>query len=118
VRNSVAHVKGLLTADPIRVQSLCRIYVRADLHLLGRLKAALLVGIRAFEQHEADVVERAGTALVEAIGATLPEIGNYYRRLAADTHNHGITPDLLPAELVEAPIPPDPGLPGHGGPPL
>lgn len=118
VRNSVAHVKGLLTADLPRVQSLCRIYTRADLHLLGRLKAALLTGIRAFEQHEADVVEQAGTALVEAISATLPEIADYYRRLATDTHNHGITPDLLPAEVVEEPIPEDAGLPGHGGPPL
>ncbi len=119
VRNSAAHAKALLRdpgPDPALVEDLCRTYARADPQLLRELKTALLVGIRAFEEHEAEVVERAGAVLVEALSAALVAVGDYYRALAAETCGHGVTDDLLPADVVEEPVPDDPGIPGHGGP--
>ena len=76
------------------------------------MKSAVLDGVRAFQTHEADVVERAGATLLEAAGRTLGAVSAYYRRLAEQTRGHGMTADTG----VEQPIPTDRGLPGHGGP--
>ncbi|MEV6930966.1 FHA domain-containing protein [Dactylosporangium sp. NPDC051485] len=113
VRRSVPAVQQLLLAgeDHRRVTALCRTYAHADVQLLHELKAAVLEGVRAFEAHEADVVERAGAALLLAARAPLDTVAAYYRRLAGQTRGHGIA--ALPGE---DPIPADRGLPGHGGP--
>jgi sulfite reductase (NADPH) flavoprotein alpha-component len=120
VRNSVAHVKGLVQrADPGRraqVEGLCRTYARADTDLLRAMKGALLGGVRAFEEHEADVAERASAALTGALSGALAAVGEFYRRLATETRALGVTDDMLPAEIVEEAVPPDAGIPGHGGP--
>lgn len=114
VRTSGPAVKDLLLAgdDPRRVEALCRAYVHADTQLLRNLKTAVLDGIRAFETHEADVIERAGATLLTAARATLAAVPAYYRRLAEQTRIHGITA----GGGFDPPIPDDRGLPGHGGP--
>jgi sulfite reductase alpha subunit-like flavoprotein len=114
VRHSIAAVKELLRtgADHSRVTALCRLYSRHDVQLLGELKAAVLIGVRAFETHEADVVEQAGTALLLAVNQALAAVETYYQRLAQQTRRHGITA----AEPADELIPADRGLPGHGGP--
>ena len=68
VRHSVAAVKEqLLAGDDFRlVTALCRLYAHADVRLLRDLKTAVLEGVRAFEIHEADVVEQAGATLLNA----------------------------------------------------
>jgi len=112
VRNSGSAVKELLISgeDHPRITALCRTYAHVDVQLLRDLKAAVLEGVRAFEIHEADVVEQAGPALLAAIRDTLTAVETYYRRLAEQTRGHHITTG--PAET----IPPDRGIPGHGGP--
>jgi sulfite reductase (NADPH) flavoprotein alpha-component len=114
VRHSVPAVKELLLDgdDPRRVTALCHVYANADLHLLRDLKAAALDGIRAFETHEADVIERAAPTLLDAARRALAAVAAYHHRLAGQTRTHGITT----AATTEPPIPPDRGLPGHGGP--
>jgi len=61
---------------------------------------------------QADVVERAGAELPAALREAVDAVGADYRRLADHTRGHGITA----ADPVVEPIPPDRGLPGHGGP--
>jgi sulfite reductase (NADPH) flavoprotein alpha-component len=114
VRQSVSAVKELLLAedDFRRVTALCRGYAHADVQLLRDLKTAVLTGIRAFEIHEADVVEQAGATLLTATRDALAAVSAYYQRLAGQTRGHGITAD----GAVEEAIPADRGLPGHGGP--
>ncbi|GIF96940.1 FHA domain-containing protein [Catellatospora citrea] len=114
VRNSVTAVKELLLTgdDPRRVTALCRTYAHADVQLLSDLKTAVLQGIRAFETHEADVVEQAGGTLLDATRDALAAVSAYYERLAGQTRGHGVTA----AGAVEEAIPVDRGLPGHGGP--
>lgn len=114
VRRSVAAVKELLFAgdDFRRVAALCRLYAHIDVQLLRDLKTAVLEGVRAFEIHEADVVERAGATLLNAVREALAAVSAYYQRLAQQTRGHGITAD----GAVEEKIPADRGLPGHGGP--
>jgi sulfite reductase alpha subunit-like flavoprotein/cytochrome b involved in lipid metabolism len=114
VRNSVAAVKELLLAgdDLRRVTALCRLYAHVDVKLLHDLKNAVLEGVRAFEVHEADVAEQAGATLLNAVRQALAAVSAYYQRLADQTRGHGIAAD----DVDEAPIPPDRGLPGHGGP--
>jgi sulfite reductase (NADPH) flavoprotein alpha-component len=114
VRRSGAAVKELLLAgDDLRqVTALCRLYAHVDVQLLRDLKTAVLKGVRAFEVHEADVVEQAGAKLVKAAGETLATVSAYYQRLAKQIRSHGITA----AGVVEEPIPVDRGVPGHGGP--
>ncbi|WP_155370943.1 FHA domain-containing protein [Catellatospora vulcania] len=114
VRNSVSAVKELLLADDDfrRVSALCRTYAHTDVQLLRDLKTAVLAGIRAFEIHEADVVEQAGATLLNAVRDALAAVSAYYERLAGQTSGHGITAD----GAVEEAIPVDRGLPGHGGP--
>jgi sulfite reductase (NADPH) flavoprotein alpha-component len=72
----------------------------------------VLEGIRAFEIHEADVVEQAGVTLLNAVRQALAAVSAYYQRLAEQTRGHGITAD----DVAEQPIPADWGLPGHGCP--
>jgi hypothetical protein len=114
VRHSVRAVKELLLAgdDFRRVTTLCRIYAHVDVRLLRDLTTAVLEGIRAFEIHEADVVEQAGATLLNAARAALAAVSAYYQRLAEQTRGLGITAD----DTVEETIPADRGLPGHGGP--
>ncbi len=114
VRHSVSAVKeSLLAGDDFRrVTALCRVYAQVDVQLLRDLKTAVLEGIRAFELHEADVVEQAGATLLNAARETLAVVSAYYRRLAEQTRGQGITAD----GAVEETIPADRGLPGHGGP--
>ncbi|MFD0576712.1 cytochrome b5-like heme/steroid binding domain-containing protein [Dactylosporangium darangshiense] len=115
VRHCVPAVKELLLDgdDFRRAAALCRIFARVDVQLLRELKTAALEGIRAFEIHEADVVERAGATLLNAARETLAAVSAYYRRLAEQARGHGIT---AADAVVEEAIPPDRGLPGHGGP--
>jgi sulfite reductase alpha subunit-like flavoprotein len=115
VRGSVATVKEVLRSgeEPGRVAGLCRTYMHADAQVLREVKHALLGGIRAFEQHEADVVELAGADLLTALRGAVDAVSLYYRRLADHTRGHGIAAADNP---VVEPIPPDRGLPGHGGP--
>ena len=115
VRDSVSAVKDLLTAgtDHPRVINLCRAYMHADQDLLVRLKQVMLSGVRAFEEHEADVIDRAAQTLLAAAGQGLVVISDYYRSLADQTRRHGI---IDPGTHTEEPVPPDRGLPGHGGP--
>src|SRR5262249_23165372 len=112
VRHSVPAVKELLLAgdDLRRVTALCRLYAYVDVQLVRGLKAAVLEGIRAFEIHEADVIEQAGATLLNAAREALAAVSVYYQRLAEQTRGHGITPD----GAVEEAIPVDRGLPGHG----
>ena len=114
VRQSVAAVKELLLGgdDLQRVTALCGVYAHLDVQLLRDLKTAVLEGIRAFETHEADVVDQAGVTLLHAAGETLAVASAYYQRLARQIRGHGITPD----GAVEEAIPPDRGVPGHGAP--
>jgi len=114
VRHSVAAVKELLLAgdDFRRVGALCRTYALVDLQLLRDVKTAVLTGIRAFEVHEADVVEQAGATLLNAAREALAAVSAYYKRLAEHTRVQGITAD----GAVDEAIPADRGLPGHGGP--
>ncbi|MFC7245647.1 FHA domain-containing protein [Catellatospora aurea] len=114
VRTSVTAVKQLLLTgdDHCRVTALCRMYEHADVQLLSDLKSAVLRAIRAFEIHEADVVEQAGTELLDAVRGVLAAVSAYYERLAAQTRTHGVAAD----GAVEEAIPADRGLPGHGGP--
>ena len=113
-RRSVPAVQQLLAGgeDLRRVAALCRTYAHADVQLLRDLKATVLEGIRAFEAHEADVVEQAGATLLTAARAALDTVSAYFRHLAGQTRGHGITAD----HAVEEVIPVDRGLPGHGGP--
>jgi sulfite reductase alpha subunit-like flavoprotein/cytochrome b involved in lipid metabolism len=113
VRHSVAAVKELLLAgdDFGRVTALCRNYAHVDVQLLRDLKAAVLHGIRAFEVHDADVVEQAGATLLNAVGQALAAVSAYYKRLAEQTRSQGITAD----GQAEDAVPADKGLPGHGG---
>jgi sulfite reductase alpha subunit-like flavoprotein/cytochrome b involved in lipid metabolism len=112
VRRSVAAVKDLLLAgdDFRRVTALSRLYRRVDVQLLRDLKTAMLEGIRAFEIHEADVVEQAGATLLKAAREALAAVSAYYQRLAEQTRGYGITAE----GVVEETIPVDRGLPGHG----
>ncbi|MFC7484369.1 cytochrome b5 domain-containing protein [Luedemannella flava] len=114
VRHSVPAVKELLLSgeDPRRVAALCRLYAHVDVGLLRDLKAAVLEGIRAFETHEAAVIEQAGATLLAATNNALGHVSTYYQRLAGQTTSHGIAA----GDGAEEPIPPDRGLPGHGGP--
>jgi sulfite reductase (NADPH) flavoprotein alpha-component len=114
VRRSVGSVKELLLAaeDFGRVVAMCRLYARVDVQLLRELKSAVLEGIRAFEMHEADVVERAGATVLNAARQTLDVVSAYYQRLAEYTRGHGIAA----GDAVEEVIPADRGIPGHGGP--
>lgn len=75
------------------------------------MKTAVLEGIRAFEIHEADVVDQ-GATLLNAVRRALTAVSAYYQRLAQQTRGHGITAEGAFGEK----IPPDRGLPGHGGP--
>jgi sulfite reductase (NADPH) flavoprotein alpha-component len=110
----VAAVKQrLLAEDDVRsVMTLCRTYAHADVQLLRDLKNAVLEGVRAFERHEAEVVEQAGATLLTAARGSLTAVAVYYQRLAEQTRGLGITA----AAAVEERIPADRGLPGHGGP--
>ena len=83
-----------------------------DRRLLRDLKAAVLAGVRAFETDEAEVVDQAEPTLLDATGGALAVVSAHYQRLAGQTRAQGITA----AETAEPPIPPDKGLPGHGGP--
>jgi sulfite reductase (NADPH) flavoprotein alpha-component len=114
VRRSVGSVKELLLAaeDFGRVVAMCRLFARVDVQLLRELKSAVLEGIRAFEMHEADVVERAGATVLNAARQTLDVVSAYYQRLAEYTRGHGIAA----GDAVEEVIPADRGIPGHGGP--
>ena len=114
VRHSVATVKKLLLAadDFRRITAVCRTYMQVDVQLLRDLKAAVLEGIRAFEIHEANVVEQAGATLLNAVRETLNVVSAYYQRLAEQTRGYDIKAD----GAVDEPIPPDRGIPGHGGP--
>jgi hypothetical protein len=94
------------------VTALCRIYTYADVRLLRDLKTAVLEGVRAFETHEADVVEQAGATLLNAARAAFAAISGYYQRLAEHTRGHGISAN----DTAEEAIPADRGMPGHGGP--
>jgi sulfite reductase (NADPH) flavoprotein alpha-component len=114
VRHSVPAVKELLLAgdDHRRVTALCRLYAHVDVQLLRDLKTAVLQGIRAFETHEADVIEQAAATLLSASRDALAAVSAYYQRLAEQTRGHGIAA----GSTVEETILPDRGLPGHGGP--
>jgi sulfite reductase (NADPH) flavoprotein alpha-component len=114
VRHSVGSVKEQLLAgeDFGRVAAICRFYAHIDVQLLRDLKNAALEGIRAFEAHEAGVVERAGATVLNAARQTLDVVSAYYQRLAKYTRGHGIAAD----DAVEEVIPADRGIPGHGGP--
>jgi sulfite reductase (NADPH) flavoprotein alpha-component len=114
VRGSVGSVKEQLLAreDLGRVAAMCRSYAHLDVQLLGDLKNAVLEGIRAFETHEADVVERAGATVLSAARQTLDVVSAYYQRLAKYTRGHGI----VAGDAADEVIPADRGIPGHGGP--
>ncbi len=114
VRQSVSAAKEKLLSgeDFDRISSLCRTYAHGDVQLLRDLKNAVLEGIQAFEVHEADVVEQAGTTLLNATRAAHAAVSTYYQRLANQTRSHGI----ITADAPEEPIPADQGIPGHGGP--
>ncbi|GAB1817844.1 FHA domain-containing protein [Herbidospora sp. RD11066] len=111
VRNSVSVVKDLLNSGD-DVTGLCRTYANADVRLLRDLKAAVLTGVRAFEVHEGAVVEQAGATLLTSVREALDAVAAYYRKLADQTRARGITAE----DGTEEPIPPDRGIPGHGGP--
>jgi sulfite reductase (NADPH) flavoprotein alpha-component len=91
---------------------MCRFYAHIDVQLLRDLKNAALEGIRAFETHEAGVVERAGATVLNAARQTLDVVSAYYQRLAKHTRGHGIAA----GDPVDEVIPADRGIPGHGGP--
>jgi sulfite reductase (NADPH) flavoprotein alpha-component len=114
VRGSVASVKEQLLAreDFGRVTAICRSYAHSDVQLLRHLKNTVLEGIRAFEAHEADVVERAGATVLNSARQALEVVSAYYQRLAEYTRGHGIAV----GEAAEEVIPADRGIPGHGGP--
>ena len=114
VRNSITAVKELLLSgeDFGRVAGLCRSYAHVDVRLLHDLKTAVLAGIRAFEIHEAEVVEQAGATLLSSVREALAAVSAYYQRLAEQTRGYGIVAE----GAVEQAIPADRGLPGHGGP--
>jgi cytochrome b involved in lipid metabolism len=110
VRSSVGPVKEQLLAneDFGRVAAICRNYAHADVALLRQLKNAMLEGIRAFEAHEADVVEQAGGTVLNAARQTLDVLTAYYQRLAEYTRGHGIAA----GEAVEGSSRPTGAFPG------
>ncbi|WP_035855013.1 FHA domain-containing protein [Cryptosporangium arvum] len=112
VPDAGASVRDLLTsgADRARVVEVVQGYAAADQAVLHAVKGALRDGIRAFEECEATVVERAGGRLLAAIEAVLDAVEDYHRRLDTMVGAHGFTP------AADPPIPPDRGVPGHGTP--
>ncbi len=120
VRGCVAQVAAQVEGGrgSASTDALCRGWVRADAAALRALKEALLVGVRAFEEHEADVVERAGSQLLGAVRAALDVVDGYDARMAALSREHGFTevPDGGAQGSAVPPVPPDRGVPGHGGP--
>jgi sulfite reductase alpha subunit-like flavoprotein/cytochrome b involved in lipid metabolism len=114
VRKSVSAVKELLLSgdDFGRVAALCRGYAHVDVRLLHDLKTAVLTGIRAFELHEAEVVEQAGATLLSAVREVLSAVSAYYQRLAEQARGYAVAVE----GVAEDAIPADRGLPGHGGP--
>lgn len=83
--------------------------------MLRELKLAVREGVLAFERHEADVIDAAGGELMVALRAGFGTVRQYYSRLAAAAAAHGISAEQLPTEVAAVQIPPDLGLPGHGG---
>ena len=114
VRNSVADVKKLLSTGDgqATVIALCHTYIDTDPQVLGRLKQAILAGVRAFERHEGAVIEQAAAALLDALGQAVGSVGDYYEQLADRTRRYGITD---PPDSAEQAVPADRGIPGHGG---
>ncbi|WP_433062676.1 FHA domain-containing protein [Dactylosporangium sp. CS-033363] len=114
VRGSLTAAKELLLADVShrQVTALCHAYADADVRLLRELKEAVLEGVQAFERFEADVVERAGSVLLASVRSALAAVGAYFTQLGDMTRAQGITA----SDGTEPAIPPDRGLPGHGGP--
>ena len=100
VRGSLSQVKEDLLAagDYASVVTLCRTYIQADVQVLRAVKDALLGGIRAFEQHEADVIEQAGGQLLAALRGALDAVAHYYLRLGFLTREQGITTAAAPVE--------------------
>ena len=115
VHGSVTTVKHqLVDGDRSAVIGLCRTYMDADPSVLNELKRAILTGVRAFEVHEATVIEQASTTLLTALGDALGVVTEYTRRLAELTRRHGLLDS--PIHLGKEVVPVDRGLPGHGGP--
>lgn len=129
VRNSLGYLKHTLfgldgqgdaqaragTVSAIRL--LCQAFEAEDTRVLHDLKMALRGGIQAFERHEADVVVRAGGALMDALRLALQAVEGYYQRLAGLLTAQGLSMALVGDDLHEQDVPLDRGLPGHGGPP-
>lgn len=127
VRKAVVHLKRLLfgrqesddpqarSASYARINALCVAFKTEDKRVLYEMKMALREGILAFEQYEAEVVERAGEQLMAALQQTLKVVEDYYQRLAEHILAQGISVASLSDVPDEEPIPQDTGLPGHGG---
>ena len=127
VRNAVVYVKRLLfgireSDDPqarstsyARINALCVAFKTEDKRVLYEMKMALREGILAFEQYEAQVVERAGGQLMAALQQALKVVEDYYQRMAEHIVAQGIAIASLLDVADEEPIPEDAGLPGHGG---
>ena len=94
VRNTVASLKDALFARPsdlARIGPLCAVFAAEDLRVLHAMKLALREGIQAFEQHEAEVIERAADQLMAALRQVVQAVRDYYRRLAERLAEHGLT---------------------------
>lgn len=127
VRNAVVYLKRLLfgqqesddpqarSASYARINALCLAFKTEDKRVLYEMKMALREGILAFEQYEAEVVERAGEQLMAALQQTLKVVEDYYQRLAEHILAQGISVASLSDGPDEEPISQDTGLPGHGG---
>jgi cytochrome b involved in lipid metabolism len=124
VRNTVVHLKGLLArvadggdgAALRTVQQACGVLVREDARVLAELKEVLRAGVRAFEEHEENVVERAGDRLVGGLRSVAGIVTAYEARLAAAAGSLGLPVSELAAAISEEVVPADRGVPGHGDP--
>jgi hypothetical protein len=58
-----------------RVAAMSRFYAHIGVQLLGDLKNTVLAGIRAFEAHEAGVVEQAGATVLNEARSALSAAG-------------------------------------------
>ncbi len=73
-----------------------------DRRFLKQIKALLREGLLAFEAHEARVLERAGTTLLELVGRIPGLVEAYYASVAKRCESIGWVPTRIPSTFLPA----------------